>query len=75
MPSNLKHLSEYVRVYDSKISNIKKRGDTNRKYSAVNKGDIFPSVTESRKIILYRVVEHLMPEGRKREMSYRTIES
>lgn len=53
----------------------KERGETNRKYSAVNKEYIFSLVTESRKIIICRVVEHLLPEGRKREMSYRTIES
>lgn len=77
MPSNLKHLSGYVSVYDSKyVASKRKREEViNTKYWVVNEGDIFLSITESREITISRVVEELMPEEGGPEMSYRTIDS
>jgi len=70
MLSNLKHLSGYVHVYDSKYLASKKiereRKVTNTKYWVVNEGDIFPSVTESREMTRSRVAEQLVPERKRK---------
>lgn len=66
MPSNLKHLSGYVHVYDSKyLVSKNEREVTNTKYRGVN-GDIFPSVTENREMTIHRVVEQWMPERKRK---------
>lgn len=63
MPSNLKHLSGYVHIYDSKyLASKKEREVTDTKYRVANEGDIFPSGTEIREMTISRVVEQLMPE-------------
>ena len=74
MLSNLKHLSGYVHVYDSKYLASKKkkkerereRKVTNTKYWVVNEGDVFPSVTESREMTRSRVAEQLVPERKRK---------
>ena len=72
MLSNLKHLSGYVHVYDSKYLAFKKRERererkvTNTKSWVVNGGDIFPSVAESREMTRSRVAEQLVPERKRK---------
>lgn len=67
MLSNLKHLSGYVHVYDSKYLASQKEGKVrNTKYWVVNEGDIFPSVTECKEMTISRVVEQLVPERKRK---------